>query len=63
MDERYSEEELQKMREELARHEMQNIQDSDLYDILMSGCTGYEQVSDEHVREYYENTFGRKRPC
>jgi hypothetical protein len=49
---------LNEMREELARHLVDNMDDGTLYDILMNGCEGYNNIEAELVTEEYENIFG-----
>jgi hypothetical protein len=45
------------MRDMLCDAEYENIQWSDIYDILMDGCQGYRNMSDEEIEDLYEIHF------
>ena len=48
----------QVMREMLCDVEYDIIQWDDIVGILMDGCRGYNNMSDEVIEEMYENHFG-----
>ena len=48
----------QVMRDKLADAEYETIQWSDIYEILMDGCQGYNNMSEEKIEELYEIHFG-----
>ena len=45
------------MRDMLCDAEYETIQWSDIYDILMDGCQGYRNMSDEEIEDLYEIHF------
>ena len=46
------------MRDMLCDAEYETIQWSDIYEILMDGCQGYNNMSEEKIEELYEIHFG-----
>ena len=46
------------MRDMLCDVEYDIIQWGDIVEILMDGCRGYNNMSDEEIEEMYENHFG-----
>ena len=51
----------EKMREELALYEADNLGRSDLSDILLFGTSGYRQMEDEDVISIYVDVLGAKQ--
>jgi hypothetical protein len=54
----YSKDQIDKMKDALTLREMDNIDDGSLYDVLMNGCTGYDNMEDEDIINFYEDIFG-----
>ncbi len=55
---KYTDDQLNTMRTKLALHEVENMEDDSLFDILMQGCTGWNNMSDEEVVEHFDTVFG-----
>jgi hypothetical protein len=54
----YTKDQIDKMKDALTLREMDGIDDGSLYDILMNGCTGYDNMDDETIIDFYEDIFG-----
>ena len=46
--------------EKLATHEWESIDESTVYDIIVEGCVGYDNMDDETLIERYLNVFGEE---
>jgi len=51
---------IQEKREALARAVIEQYEDSLLYDILMDGCTGYNNMSDADIDREYSDCIGEE---
>lgn len=53
---------VSQMREELAQREVELLQDDAeaLYQLLTDGCTGYDNMDEDEIREQYEEFFGEE---
>lgn len=51
----YTEEQIEQMKEKLCRQEVEQIIVGDsIYDILMDGCVGWNNMSDKDIIECYK---------
>lgn len=50
-----------RMREMLAEWEAESIQESDLVDILLNGCQGYDAESNDDIMEEFIGCYGEHR--
>lgn len=49
----YNKEKINEMREELCTLEVEMLSHSDLFNLLMTGCPGWEDIEDEEVIQLY----------
>lgn len=55
---KYTATQLEEMRKVLAVNEMENMDDSTLFEILSEGCVGYNNMEEEDLIILFENCFG-----
>lgn len=55
---KYTTEQLAKMRNMLATRDIEQSDDSILYDVFMGGCVGWGNFEDDFVAEQFEMNFG-----
>lgn len=52
----YNKEEITKMKEELCTLELEMLDDTDIFNLLMTGCPGWENIEDEEIIKLYITT-------
>jgi len=55
---KYNTEQVNDMREMLARRSIDDWDEETIYDISMEGCAGYKNMPDKECIEEYENVWG-----
>ena len=55
---KYTEEEIDEMREHLAESEWEGLKDKDLKQVLWDGCVGWVNIPNEDVINHYEEIYG-----
>lgn len=53
----YTTEQINKMREALATRDIEQSEDSTLFDVFMEGCPGWKNFEDDFVIEQYKFHF------
>jgi hypothetical protein len=46
------------LREKLAEHDMDNMDDQTIYEIALDGCLGWNHIEKETVIEYFIDAYG-----
>jgi hypothetical protein len=54
----YTEMDMRMMREQLVESEHDGMSDNDIKAILMDGCVGWKNASDEEIVAQYESIWG-----
>lgn len=55
---KYTNYQLETMRNMMAQHEAETISDEDVVQILLEGCIGWQNFTDEEVIEAFEDEYG-----
>ena len=55
---KYTQTQIAKMRTLLAQRDIEQSEDSTLFDVFMEGCTGWGNFEDDFVIEQFEEYFG-----
>jgi hypothetical protein len=53
-----TEQEVEKMRHELAMNDVDTLEEGSLYDIMREGCTGYNHFSNEDIIKLHAEILG-----
>jgi len=54
---KYTQEQINEMRKMLAIRDIDQIDDSTLFDTFMEGCIGYNNFDDDFIIEHFFNVF------
>ena len=58
MTNKYTQNMVDSMKEQLAESEWEGLKDRDLKQILWDGCVGWNNMTDKEVVEQYEDIYG-----